>query len=125
MAKFHHVVVAEDDTDVREVLRLILDELGYRVSVAQNGATARTLLNRLDVDLLVTDEIMFGERGRHLAAYAKSLGIPTLLMSADNATKDELAERRQDFIGKPFRLQAFRAEVERALAKPKGDAGGS
>ena len=124
MAKFHHILIAEDDTDVGDVLRLILDELGYRVSLAENGATARSLLDRLDVDLLVADEFMFGERGRQLADYAKSLGVPTLLMSADNETKRELAERRQDFIGKPFRLMKFRAEVERILATPKGDADG-
>jgi DNA-binding NtrC family response regulator len=124
LEKFGHILVAEDDGGVREVLCLILDELGYRVSLAENGEMARSLLDRLDVDLLVADEIMSGERGRHLADYAKSLGVPTLMMSADNDIKRELAEQRQDFIGKPFRLQNFRAEIERVLARPIDDADG-
>lgn len=120
MEKFRHILIADDDDDVREVLHLILEELGYRVSLAENGATARSLLNRLDVDLLVADEIMSGERGRRLADYATSLGVPTLLMSADNDIRHELADRRQNFIAKPFRLHKFRAEIERVLAKPGG-----
>jgi two-component system OmpR family response regulator len=123
--KFRHILIAEDDGDVREVLSLILDELGYRVSLAENSVAARLSLDRLDVDLLIADEIMSGENGRQLADYAKSLGIPTLMMSADNEITRELAELRQDFISKPFRLQNFRAEVERVLAKPRDDADGS
>jgi two-component system OmpR family response regulator len=122
--KFRHILIAEDDSGVREVLCLILGELGYRVSLAESGAMARLLLDRLDVDLLIADEIMSGETGRQLADYAKSLGVSTLMMSADNDIKRELAEQRQAFIGKPFRLQNFRAEIERVLARPRDDADG-
>ena len=120
MPKFVHILIVDDDSDVREVLRHMLDEFGYRVSLAENGVTARPVLDRRDVDLLITDVIMFGESGRRLAEYARSLGVPALLMSADNKVKRELEGTYPDFIGKPFRLAKFHEEVIRVLAKPKG-----
>lgn len=118
MEKFLHVLVVEDNPEVRELMCCILIELGYRASVAENGAAARPLLESQGVDLLVTDEVMSGERGHELADYARSLGIPTLLMSADNSIKQELEGGIHGFIGKPFRLEELRKEIEKALAKP-------
>lgn len=121
MAKFLHILIVENDNPVREVLRLLLRDLRYRVSVATNAATARPILDRLDVDLLVTDQAMPGETGRQLADYAGTLGIPTLLMSGHNEIKAGL-EQRPDFIGKPFRQDQLHQAIMRVLAKPEGNA---
>ena len=122
MAKFQHILLVEDDGNVRELLCECLEQLGYRVSSAGRSDAARPFLDRNDVDLLITDELMAGERGRQLAAYARSLGVPTLLMSAHNEIKQELEGGQQDFIGKPFRIERLHEEVKRVLAKPKGAA---
>jgi CheY-like chemotaxis protein len=116
MAKFLHILVVEDDDAVRDTLQMVLHELGYRVSSAENAAAARVTLAQHAIDLLITDEMMRGERGRQLAAYARSLGVPSLLMSADNETKRELAEGQQPFIGKPFLLEQLREAVVRVMA---------
>jgi two-component system, OmpR family, phosphate regulon response regulator OmpR len=121
MAKFLHILIVENDSDVREVLRLLLKDLGYRVSVAANAAAARPVLDRLCVDLLVTDQVMSGETGRELADYARTLGIPALLMSGHNEIRDEF-DRRPDFIGKPFRQDQLQQAILRVLATPQGDA---
>jgi DNA-binding NtrC family response regulator len=118
MADLEHILIVDGDDDIRNVLRLILDDLGYRVSLAEDGAAARPMLDRLDVDLLVADEIRVGERGSQLAAYAGSLGVPTLLMSAYHQTKEALEGGNQHFLGKPFRLERLRDEVKRVLARP-------
>ena len=124
MEKFGHVLVVDDDGAVRDVLRHILDELGYRVSLAKHGDGARGALDLLDVDLLIADEAVRGERGLLLAAYARSLGVPTLLMSADNEVQRKFAGAEEPFIGKPFRFENFREQVKRVLAMPRGDPGG-
>ena len=118
MAKFH-ILIVEDDGNIRELLGDCLDELGYRVSTASRGDTARPILDRRDVDLLVADELLFGERGRELAAYARSLDVPTLIMSAHNEIKQELEGGPVHFIGKPFRLDKLHEQVTRILAEPK------
>ena len=124
MAKPLHVLVVEDDDAVRDALRMVLNEFGYRVSQAGNAAAARIVLGHRDVDLLITDELMLGEKGRQLAEYARTLGVNVLLMSADNDLKNKLAAGHLPFIGKPFRVDQLREAVERALPKSKADADG-
>ena len=47
-----HILVMEDDSDVRQVIADQLEELGYRVSLADNGETMRAFLQTLDpIDL--------------------------------------------------------------------------
>lgn len=118
MAKFH-ILIVEDDGNIRELLGECLNELGYRVSTASAGDTARLILNRMDVDLLLADDLLFGERGRELAEYARSLGVPALLMSAHNEVKHEFEGGPAHFIGKPFRLEKLHEHVTRILAEPK------
>ena len=122
MTKFH-ILIVEDDDNIRELLGDCLDELGYRVSTASRGDTARLILDRMDVDLLLSDELLFGERGRKLAEYARSLGVPTLLMSAHNEIKREFERASVNFIGKPFRLDKLHEQVTRILAEPKAQRG--
>src|SRR4051812_19222760 len=43
-----HILVVEDDSDVRQVIADQLEELGYRVSLADNGETMRAFLQTLD-----------------------------------------------------------------------------
>lgn len=124
MANFQHILIVEDDGNVRELLRECLEELGYRVSTAGRGDAARLILNRRDVDVLLADELMAGEKGHQLAAYAQSLGVPSLLMSAHNEVKRELSGGEHAFIGKPFRIDKLHEEVKWVLARAKSAAGG-
>ena len=117
MAKLH-ILIVEDDGNIRELLGDCLNEFGYRVSTASRGDIARPILDGGDVDLLVADELLFGERGRALAEYARSLGVPTLLMSAHNEIKQELERGQHHFIGKPFRLEKLHEQVTKILASP-------
>jgi DNA-binding response OmpR family regulator len=44
-----HILVVDDEPDIRELVRDILQDEGHQVSVAENGEAARTLLNGLPV----------------------------------------------------------------------------
>ena len=66
-----HILVVEDDSDVRQVIADQLEELGYRVSLADNGETMRAFLQTLDpIDLNVLDGVMPGEQSESLALHA-------------------------------------------------------
>jgi two-component system OmpR family response regulator len=115
MKKFSCAIVVDHDADVRKVVAAHLEAMGYSVMACSGAAEARAVIAGQSVHLLVADETMFGQ-GRELADHAWSRGVPTLLMSAYNESKEELTLGSRDFIGKPFRFGEFRTVVKRVLA---------
>jgi CheY-like chemotaxis protein len=89
------ILLAEDEPEVRRVIRLTLEEAGYRVLEAADG---REAIGRLGsggaaVDLLVSDVVMPGMNGLELVERARTIvpGLPALLMSGYSA---ELVDRK-------------------------------
>ena len=58
-----HILIIDDDSRIRSLLKKYLADNGYRVSTAASGADARTLMEGLSFDLLVVDVMMPGETG--------------------------------------------------------------
>jgi CheY-like chemotaxis protein len=74
----------DDQPEVREVITMMLEELGYTVSAVAGGVDMRQFLSANEpVDLVVLDRRMPGEDGMKLALHAKTLGMPVLMISAD------------------------------------------
>ena len=61
-----HLLVVDDDTRIRNLLKQYLTENGFRVTVAATAAEARRKLGGLDFDLLILDIMMPGESGVEL-----------------------------------------------------------
>ena len=101
-----HLLVVDDDTRIRNLLKQYLTENGFRVTVAGNAAEARRKLEGLDFDLLVLDIMMPGENGVDLT---KSLRIdkkvPILMLTALSETDSRIAGLEagaDDYLPKPF-----------------------
>jgi DNA-binding NtrC family response regulator len=120
MSKFKHILILENDAQICDLLGMALRDCSYRVSLASDGIAARVALRGSKVDLLLADVLMPGETGLQLAEHAKTLGVPSLLMSGELATKEALKDNHA-FIGKPFMLRELTEHIMRVLAKPKGD----
>jgi len=58
------ILVVDDEADVRQVVTLSLQQAGLVVSSAENVSTARTLLEKESVDVIVSDVMMPGENAR-------------------------------------------------------------
>jgi two-component system OmpR family response regulator len=104
---FLHILIVEDDPDVCSILVDIIEDVGYRVTSAKNGGEARAILAGSNVDLMVRDQLMASEGGQQLADYAKSLGIPALLISGAADSIDELEVGQYSFseiLAKPKRV---------------------
>ncbi|MCZ6720142.1 MAG: response regulator [Proteobacteria bacterium] len=101
-----HILVVDDDTRLRELLRQYLSENGYRVTVAVDSAEARGKLEGLSFDLIVLDVMMPGENGIELTdRLRRESDVPILLLSAMGETQDRIAgleSGADDYLTKPF-----------------------
>ena len=101
-----HLLVVDDDTRIRNLLRQYLTENGFRVTVAGTAAEARRKLAGLDFDLLVLDVMMPGESGVDLTkALRAEKNVPILMLTALSETDsriDGLEAGADDYLPKPF-----------------------
>ena len=112
-----HVLLVEDDPEVRALLSAILDEAGYGVTDVRSVADARHLIDGDGVDLVVTDVVLPDGRGTDLAEYAarRSRGLPALVLTGDLDRMQEMELRGRDYLAKPFRPQELLARIRACL----------
>ena len=122
-----HILVVDDDSRLRELLRRYLVEQGFRVTTASDAGDARERLRSLDFDLLVLDIMMPGETGLELTdSLRETSEVPILLLTAMGESDDRisgLSRGADDYLPKPFeprelvlRIQAI---LRRSLRPPE------
>lgn len=120
--KGERVLVVEDEAVVRALVTRALQNSGYAVTAAPNGAAALEFLNTQSepVELVLTDLVMPNMNGRQLASKIEELfpNIPVLFMSA--YTGDEIQRRgllvnNEAFVQKPFTLERLTSAVRQRL----------
>ena len=124
VGKGETILLVEDQTEVAEVAQAMLEELGYRVLYAPDGATALAIIGeRGDIDLLLTDIVMPGSiNGADLAMQARQrAGLRAILVTgfADKAIPSGQFDRF-DVLLKPFRMDELARRVRAALDESKG-----
>jgi DNA-binding NtrC family response regulator len=119
------VVLAEDDRELRDFLKEVLEEAGYHVAAFANGdAVLRELATGRAADLIITDLAMPGTRGEDLLRTARTqrpelnVIIVTAFGSIDSAI--ELVKvGAYDYLTKPFGTDELLLSVERALEESR------
>jgi two-component system, OmpR family, response regulator len=112
-----HILVVDDDGDVRQVIADMLLALGYRVSLAKGGEAMRAFLETPDaVELIVLDATMPGEPSVNLALHAKRRGIRLIMISGNPDAMREFQDHADQLLWKPFRQAELRRAVEHALS---------
>lgn len=113
-----HILVVEDDPDVRHLVVALLEDQGYRVSEAGDGTSALQLLKSdARFDLLFTDLVLPGGiSGEHLASKARDL-CPELRVLYATGYTDTLAElaHHSNVLFKPFKKAVLANRVHDAL----------
>jgi two-component system phosphate regulon response regulator OmpR len=116
-----HILVVDDDTRLRELLRTFLSKNGFRVTVASHAAEARERLGVLDFDLIVLDVMMPGETGLDFAAgLRRNDDVPILMLTAMGDTKDRIAGLEtgvDDYLGKPFDPRELLLRIQNVLKR--------
>ncbi len=119
VALFNRILIVDDDEALRESLELILSAEGYSVLTAESGEAALALLERTEIDAVVTDLRMPGIDGFDLIPQiSRQLpGVPVILMSA-HGTEDLAVEAIKrgayDYLAKPFQPAEIRLTLRKA-----------
>ena len=114
-----HILVVDDDDDVRATIADILRDENYEVSGARDGAAMRSVLeSAARIDGILLDCSMPGEDSTSLARHARTLGVP-VIVTTGNLDAIAKAERDQlPTLRKPFNIGQLIAAVDGAVARP-------
>ena len=121
-----HILVVDDDSRLRELLRKYLSDNGFRITVAADAAAARQQMESMAFDLLVLDRMMPGEDGLELArSLRQTEDVPILMLTAMGEVEariDGLEAGADDYLAKPFEphelLLRIRTVLRRAGPEP-------
>jgi DNA-binding response OmpR family regulator len=119
-----HILVVEDDSYLRTATAQMLEQAGYHVAEAANGAEALDLLSQRPVDLILADIAMPVMNGYQLfqqvASEPRWVGIPFIFLSARAMDSDVRYGKElgaDDYLTKPFRLEDLLAAVAGSLRR--------
>ena len=118
------ILIIEDDIDLTKILKAILEQNGYRVRVAFDGAEAFDILLKEIVDLIVTDLKMNWIEGdiivQMVKAHDKTRHIPILVLTG--LSPEEIAQYRlkgaETILTKPVDTRLLLEKIKEAFLKP-------
>ncbi len=115
-----NICIVEDEEPIANLIRMSLSKYGYSCTCVYDGIEAADLLESQHFDLLLLDIMLPGADGYELLEYSKSIGIPTIFITAKNAVNDRVKGLRmgaEDYIVKPFEIVELVARVEVVLRR--------
>jgi DNA-binding NtrC family response regulator len=115
-----HIVVVDDDADIREALSMMLESEGYNVHAVGRADEAMKVLKNWDEppNLILLDVLLSGADGRDIAKLIKrdqlTKEIPVVMMSAHPNVHESVKQcGADDFIEKPFPVDRLLEKVKR------------
>jgi two-component system OmpR family response regulator len=125
MEHIDHILVVDDDREIRELISSYLTKNGLRTTVAADGRQMRSFLEGNAVDLIVLDVMMPGDDGlvlcRELRA-GKHKATPILMLTARNDELDRvlgLEMGADDYLSKPFAARELLARIKAVLRRTR------
>lgn len=125
-----HILIVDDDRDIRDLLADYLAQFGYRTSTAPDGRAMRQVLGAAGpggVDLIVLDLMLPGEDGlslcRELRAHST---LPVIMLTARGEMVDRvlgLELGADDYVAKPFEPRELLARIRSVLRRTRTLAG--
>ena len=114
------IYVAEDDDNIREILRCTLDSYGYATRVFDSAPQLLETVREQLPDLILLDIMMPGMDGlqalRLLKQDRRTAGVPVIFLTAKSSEIDNV-KGLEDYITKPFGLLELAARVRAALRR--------
>jgi two-component system OmpR family response regulator len=119
-----HLLIVDDDADIRSLLADYLAQQGWRISTASDGQTMRAILEHEPVDLVVLDLTLPGEDGLVLCRDLRARSaLPVIMLTARSAPLDRilgLEMGADDYLCKPFEPRELVARIRSVLRRSNG-----
>jgi len=120
-----HILIVDDDHEIRQLVSSYLKKNGLRVTVAADGRQMRSIIETNAVDLIVLDVMMPGDDGltlcRELRA-GKHRTTPVLMLTARNDETDRIVGLEMgadDYLAKPFAARELLARIKAVLRRTR------
>jgi len=116
-----HILVVDDDREIRDLLSRFLIKHGLRVSSAKDGVEMNRLLETSAIDLVVLDVMMPGEDGLTLCRKLRATStLPVIMLTAMGEDTDRIVGLEMgadDYLPKPFNPRELLARVKAVLRR--------
>lgn len=126
METLPHILVVDDDREIRDLLPRFLRKHGYRVSAAADGRDMRKALESGRFDLVVLDVMLPGEDGLALCRWLRSTSaMPVIMLTAVGEETDRiigLEMGADDYLAKPFNPRELLARIRAVLRRAEAAA---
>ncbi|GAA0579294.1 response regulator [Craurococcus roseus] len=121
-----HILVVDDDREIRDLLSKFLERQGMRVTAARDAKEARRLWLLGRYHLVVLDLMLPGESGLDLARWLRAEAVPIVMLTAMAEETDRIVGLElgaDDYLGKPFNPRELLARIRAVLRRASGEAG--
>ena len=116
-----HLLIVDDDREIRDLLARFLAKHGYRVEVAADGRAMRKALDAWRIDLVVLDLMLPGEDGLVLCRRLRAESdIPVIMLTAMGEDIDRIVGLEigaDDYVPKPFNPRELLARIKAVLRR--------
>lgn len=121
-----HILVIDDDREIRELLGKFLEKQGLRVTLARDAREARRVWPLARYSLVVLDLMLPGESGLDVARWLRSQSnIPIVMLTAMGEETDRIVGLElgaDDYMAKPFNPRELLARIRAVLRRAQGSA---
>ena len=120
-----HILVVDDHSEIRDLLKRFLEQHGMRVSCARDGKEMKRLLDEREFDLLVLDLMMPGEDGLTLCRELRVKSrLPLIMLTAMGEETDRiigLEMGADDYLAKPFNPRELLARIKAVMRRTQAE----
>lgn len=121
-----HILIVDDDAQIRQLAAKLLREHGYRVSMARDGREMSQSLATAAFDLIILDIMLPGGNGLDLCREIRSRSaIPVIMLTALGSDTDRIVGLEigaDDYLGKPFNPRELLARINAVLRRSRAPA---
>ncbi len=124
-----HIIVCDDEPDIREMISEYLGRQGFTITTAQDGVELREVVENIEPSVVVLDINMPGEDGLSLARFLRERSdVAIIMLTASGEVVDRIVGLEMgadDYMSKPVDLRELlariRAVIRRLSVTPVGD----
>lgn len=122
-----HILIVDDDAQIRQLAAKLLREHGHRVSVARDGREMWQVLATAAIDLIILDVMLPGGNGLDLCRELRArTHVPIIMVTALGSDTDRIVGLEigaDDYLVKPFNPRELLARIHAVLRRTRGPVG--